>query len=105
MQIAEKDLQLFKEIEKKGGFVNQLFSGVIQRKIKENAQKAQDQFDGGNFNLVGVDKYINPQDKMKDELELYPFVKTKPRKTLIQPIIAKRLAENIEQERLKQEVQ
>jgi methylmalonyl-CoA mutase len=40
---------------------------------------------------------------MKDNLELYPFVKIKPRKTLISPIIEKRLSEKIEQERLKEE--
>ena len=42
---------------------------------------------------------------MKDELELFPFVKTNIRKTLIQPIIEKRLAEKTEQERLKTENQ
>jgi methylmalonyl-CoA mutase len=36
-------------------------------------------------------------------LELYPFVKQNPRKTLIVPIIEKRLAEKLEQERLSQE--
>ncbi len=36
-------------------------------------------------------------------LELYPFVKTNPRKTLITPIIEKRLAEKMEQERLASE--
>jgi methylmalonyl-CoA mutase len=34
---------------------------------------------------------------------LFPFVKTKDRKTLIVPIIEKRLAEKIEQERLEKE--
>ena len=39
---------------------------------------------------------------MKNDLELYPFVKkTNARKTLIEPIIEKRLAEKLEQERLK----
>ena len=37
---------------------------------------------------------------MNDNIELYPFVKIKPRKTLITPIIEKRLAEQSEQERL-----
>jgi methylmalonyl-CoA mutase len=37
---------------------------------------------------------------MKHDLELFPFVKTKDRKTLIVPIIEKRLAEKVEQERL-----
>jgi methylmalonyl-CoA mutase len=40
---------------------------------------------------------------MKNDLELYPFVKQNTRKTLIVPIIEKRLAEKIEQERLSQE--
>jgi methylmalonyl-CoA mutase len=40
---------------------------------------------------------------MKHDLELFPFVKVKPRKTLISPIIEKRLAEKSEQERLETE--
>ena len=40
---------------------------------------------------------------MSDNLELYPFLKQNPRKTLIAPIIAKRLSEAYEQNRLKQE--
>ena len=40
---------------------------------------------------------------MKHDLELFPFVKQNPRKTLITPIIEKRLAEKIEQERLEKE--
>ena len=40
---------------------------------------------------------------MKNDLELFPFVKTNPVKTLIEPIIEKRLAEKLEQERLKTE--
>jgi methylmalonyl-CoA mutase len=42
---------------------------------------------------------------MSHDLELYPFVKQNPRKTLIIPIIEKRLAENLEKERLSQENQ
>jgi methylmalonyl-CoA mutase len=37
---------------------------------------------------------------MKHDLELFPFVKVKPRKTLITPLIERRLAEKMEQERL-----
>ena len=40
---------------------------------------------------------------MKQDLELFPFLKTNIRKTLIKPIIEKRLAEQIEQKRLKTE--
>ena len=102
-QLAEKSLSLFKDIETNGGFLKQLKDGIIQRKIKESAEKEQKQFDTGEDILIGTNKHLNPNDKMKNELELYPFVKTNPRKTLIQPIIEKRLSESLEQNRLKKE--
>uniref|UniRef100_UPI0030DDB438 methylmalonyl-CoA mutase family protein n=1 Tax=uncultured Salegentibacter sp. TaxID=259320 RepID=UPI0030DDB438 len=102
-QFAEMALDIFKEIEKGGGFLKQLKEGVIQRKIKESAKKEQEQFDSGELVLIGTNKFENPQDKMKDELELYPFLKQNPRKTLIEPILERRLSEQIEQERIKQE--
>lgn len=102
-QLTEKALDLFKNIEKNGGFLKQLKDGTIQRKIKENATKEEAQFNTGEDILLGTNKHPNAEDKMKHELELYPFVKTNQRKTLIEPIIEKRLAEKIEQERLKNE--
>ena len=45
----------------------------------------------------------NKEDRMKSDLELYPFVKQRNIKTLITPIIRKRLSETIEKERLAQE--
>ncbi|GGA80934.1 methylmalonyl-CoA mutase [Flavobacterium palustre] len=102
-QLAEKALTLFKEIEANGGFLKQLNDGIIKRKIQESADKEQQLFDSGKEILIGTNKYSNPKDKMKEQIELYPFVKIKPRKTLITPIIEKRLAEKSEQERLASE--
>lgn len=102
-QLAEKALELFKDIEKNGGLITQLIEGTIQRKISESASKEQDLFDSGKEVLLGTNKYPNKNDRMKDDLELYPFVKQNPRKTLIVPIIEKRLAEKLEQERLASE--
>ncbi len=102
-QLAEKALELFKNIEANGGFLSQLKEGTIQRKLKESANKEQEQFNNEEEILLGTNKHPNPNDKMKDELELYPFVKTNKRKTLVEPIIEKRLAETLEQERLKTE--
>ncbi len=101
--LAEKALLLFKDIEANGGFVTQLIEGTIQKKIQESAFKDQELFDEGKEVLVGTNKYPNKNDQMKHDLELYPFVKQKPRKTLITPIIEKRIAEKMEQERLSQE--
>lgn len=99
-QLAEKSLVLFKDMESNGGFLKQLTNGIIKRKIQESADTAQQLFDSGKEILLGTNKHPNKQDKMKHDLELFPFVKVKPRKTLITPIIEKRLAEKMEQERL-----
>ena len=102
-EIAEKALAIFKDIEKGGGFLKQLKEGTIQRKIKESADKEQAQFDNGELVLIGTNKHPNIDDKMNGTIELYPFVKIKPRKTLIPPVTARRLAEKMEQERLNDE--
>jgi methylmalonyl-CoA mutase len=103
MQLAEKSLKLFKEIEADGGFLKLLNDGTIKKKIQESAAKEQELFDSKKEVLLGTNKYPNKDDKMKHDLELFPFVKVKPRKTLITPIIEKRLAEKLEQERLESE--
>lgn len=102
-QLAEKALVLFKQLEKTGGYLEALKKGTIQQKIKESANKEQQLFDEGKIVSLGTNKYQNPQDRMKDDLELYPFVKQKARKTIIEPIIEKRLAEASEQKRLNDE--
>jgi methylmalonyl-CoA mutase len=102
--LAEKSLVLFKDIEANGGFLKQLNEGIIKRKIQESADKEQELFDSGKEILLGTNKYPNKKDQMTDDLELFPFVKIKPRKTLITPIIEKRLAEKMEQQRLKEEI-
>lgn len=102
-ELAEKALVLFKDIEKNGGFLKQLKEGTIQRKIKETATKEQLRFDEGTDVLLGTNIHPNPNDSMKNDLELYPFLKINKRKTLIEPILQKRLAEHHEQQRLHNE--
>lgn len=102
-ELAEKALQLFKEIEKNGGFLKQLKDGTIQKKINESAEKEQQKYNSGELKLLGTNYHPNKKDRMKADLELFPFVKTKKGKTLLNPIVEKRLAEKTEQDRLKQE--
>jgi methylmalonyl-CoA mutase len=102
-QLAEKALTIFKQIEKGGGFLDQLKSGVIQKKIKESAQKEEADFVNKKIILVGTNLQQNTNDHMKNELEIYPFVKQRNIKTLITPITRKRLSETIEKERLDNE--
>ncbi|WP_324024333.1 methylmalonyl-CoA mutase subunit beta [Maribacter sp. BPC-D8] len=102
-QLAEKALILFKTIEKDGGFLKQLKNHTIQNRIADSAQKQQEKFNTKKTVLVGSNAFQNENDKMAQEIELYPFVKKNPRKTLITPIIEKRLAEELEQNRLSHE--
>ena len=102
-QLSEKALELFKNIEKNGGFLSQLKEGTIQRRLKENAAKEQDAFNKNEITLLGTNKHPNVADKMKSNLEKQPFVQIEKRKTLIEPIIEKRLSENLEINRLKEE--
>ena len=102
-QLAQNAIEIFKSIEKGGGFLKQLKEGIIQRKIKDSADKEQAKFNSGELVLLGTNKIQNEKDNMKSNLELFPFVKIRNEKTLIQPIIQKRLAEKLEQERLQDE--
>ena len=73
---------------------------LTEKKDIEKENDLEELFDSGKEILLGTNKYPNPNDKMKHDLELFPFVKTKDKKTLIAPIIEKRLSEKLEQERL-----
>jgi methylmalonyl-CoA mutase len=95
-QLTDKSIELFKTIEKAGGFVQSLFDGTIQRKIKESAAQQLTDLQSGKNVMVGVNKYSNATQPLQNEYELFPFVKANPRKTLIAPIVPIRLAETIE---------
>jgi len=102
-QLANNALELFKSIEQAGGILKQLKEGTIQRKINESASVEQKLFDEDKITLLGTNMLINPKDRMKNDLEIYPFLKQNPAKTIIQPILSKRLSENLEKHRLDKE--
>ncbi len=102
-QLAEKALNLFKDIEAHGGLLSKLFDGTIQRKIRESNKSEQEKFDSGELVLLGTNKFPNEVEKLNDSLELAIKKKKKPRKTLIAPISPKRLAYQVELKRLKDE--
>lgn len=102
-EITQKSLDLFKDIEKNGGLIKQLMAGTIQRKIEEVADKELKDIEETKKVLIGTTKYQNKNEKMNQSLELDPFLKNNKRKTIIKPLIVKRLSENIEKKRLEQE--
>ncbi|MBS3738507.1 MAG: methylmalonyl-CoA mutase [Psychroflexus sp.] len=101
--LSEKSLKLFKSIEKSGGFIQQLFDGKIQHKIDEQFQKTLKQFENNTLKLIGVNVFENEDDQMKKQIEKDIFPKMQKRKTLLRPITERRIAKQLEQQRLAQE--
>ncbi|MBW1294504.1 methylmalonyl-CoA mutase subunit beta [Aquimarina litoralis] len=94
-QLAEKALNLFKNIETGGGYLQQLKNGTIQKKIKESADKEQELFDKEEITLTGANMYKNPEEILPTfQKEVFP--EKNIRKTLINPVISRRLCEKIE---------
>lgn len=90
-QLAENALELFKTIQNVGGFVKALENETIQDIIYTSAKKEQKEFDSNEINLIGVNKYKNPSEKL-DTLKVEKVVK----EALFIPIVPSRLAEKIE---------
>ncbi|WP_405205835.1 methylmalonyl-CoA mutase subunit beta [Aquimarina sp. LLG6339-5] len=94
-QLADKALSLFKNIEESGGYLKQLKAGTIQKKIKESADKEQELFDKEEIILTGANTYKNPEEVIPP-LQKSLFKEKNIRKTLINPIITRRLCEKTE---------
>lgn len=69
-QIADKSWKLFLEIEDAGGYLELLKSGLVQKKIYEQAVKEQNWVEEGKIKLIGVNLYPK-LDKTKSADELY----------------------------------
>lgn len=102
-ELIKKSWDLYQQIEKGGGLLTQLKEHKIQKKIRTSAEKEQKAFDNGEEVLVGTNKYSNNDDRMKEFLQKDPFMAKGKRKTLIEPIVPKRLAEELEKNRLDHE--
>lgn len=102
-KLADQALTLFKSIEASGGWLKALKNGTLQRKIKERHEKAVHELESMDTVVVGINKYQDVHQKMKDHIELYPFQKMNPQKTLVAPIVARRLTQDIELQRIKNE--
>ncbi len=102
-QMAEMAFELFKEIESNGGIVSCLKTGFIQERIEQSALVEQESFNSNEKSLLGTNLYPNMEEKMKEEIEFTsPFCKP-DKETTIQPIIAKRLSEQSDLDRLNKE--
>ncbi len=102
-ELADKAFELFKEIESKGGFLACLQSGFIQDLIAEAAREEQNAFDTNEKSVLGTNLYPNLEERMVDEVEFTSPFCIASKETVIQPILAKRLSEASDIERLNTE--
>lgn len=70
LQFAEKSWKLFLEIEEKGGYLELLKSGEIQKMIFDHAVKEQQWAEEGKIKLIGVNLYPK-SDVTKTAADLY----------------------------------
>ena len=103
-QLAEQALIIFKQLEKGGGFLQQLRLGNIQKKIAESASNEQTMFNEKKLLLLGSNHLPNDKESLSNDLEIYPFLKSNHSKTAVPPIIKRRLTEAYEKHRLDKEL-
>lgn len=78
-EMVTKSLALFQEIEKKGGFLNNIKNGFIQDSIHTIAQQKQEDYNSCKKTLLGVNKHVSKP--------LYQLPVTKIKTTNNKPII------------------
>jgi len=102
-ELAQKAWTIFQEIEGSGGYLKNIENGKIQEMITAAADAEQADFDSGKLSLLGTNLYQDKAEKMSDKMEYGMFSKTPPNPSGITPLVAKRLSESVEKERLQTE--
>lgn len=94
--LAEKAWGFFKEIEKKGGYLNALKSNWIQDQIEEVANLEQEKFDANEKVLIGANKHRNKAESIHEKNRFGLFYKAAKEGTAVRPLKVKRLSEELE---------
>lgn len=74
-QLAEKALELFKEMQEHGGYFASLGKGWITEKVSSIAQKNRAAFDNNEILITGVNKYRNEKENLKMSEERLNFLR------------------------------
>jgi methylmalonyl-CoA mutase len=69
-QIADKAWELIQEVEELGGMTKAIEAGMPKMRIEEAAAKKQARIDSGVDTIVGVNKYLSPDEDMIDTFEV-----------------------------------
>lgn len=103
--LAQKGWEVFQHIESLGGLIACLENGYIQDIVERAAADEQALFDAGKLPLLGTSIFPNANEFLAKEVT-HPMFGLEPEEPLtIRPVVPKRLAEGLEQERLATEKQ
>lgn len=89
-QIVKKSMELFKEIEKNGGFLKNIMNDNIQNNISNTHKNRLDKYLNNKKTLLGVNKHPNPKQQEKSFVQ-----KNKPETLLLKPLSQINLANEI----------
>ena len=67
-KMEEEARKVLQQIEEQGGFIKALKNGWIVGRCRENAQQWRDGVESGEKVIIGVNKYVMPEDR---EVELF----------------------------------
>lgn len=70
--ISQKSLELFQEIEKKGGYLECLKSGFIQNAVEDSRKKALSDISRRKKTLIGTNEFPNLLEKMAGDIRKTP---------------------------------
>lgn len=94
-ELATKGWDFFKEIEKRGGYVDAMKSGWLQELVELSAATEQKAFDDQKVVLIGANKYAKQDENLKEIIEHGMFAGSN-KDTVIKRIVPTRLSEKLE---------
>lgn len=100
--ISEKSLELFQEIERKGGYLECLKSGFIQNAVEDSREKVLSDVSRRKKTLVGTNEFPDPLEKMAGDIRRTPFPEkeTGGSDPAVKPLERSRAARGFEEIRL-----
>ena len=100
--ISQKSLELFQEIEKKGGYLECLKSGFIQKTIEDSRKKTLLDISRREKTLIGTNEFPNLLEKMSVHIRKAPPIEEKMNGSApkVAPLAESRAAQGFERIRL-----
>lgn len=104
-KLCEAAWDLFREVEKKGGFLASLENKFIQGSIEKNYNDKLEAFRKGEYVVVGTNKYPDQQEKLSGKISKLVQKPDMKEQFRVMPLPARFITESLDESRLKSETQ